>query len=200
MGFLSNVIARLAEHTADLDAHTYNQQQLIRTGEYYGGGCGCVQSWTCQLAANRLYGIPFIAARAMSVDRIAVYINVLAAGKSARLGLYRNGTNNNPGALVVDGGEVSVDATGLKTVVIDEALTKGLYWMAIVSDGTPTPHGYAQYGSTIPSISTMSDGRGYEIGWYVAHTYGALPDPFGAATKHAYITIPGVSLRVASMD
>ena len=136
----------------------------------------------------------------MSVDRIAVYINVLAAGKSARLGLYRNGTNNNPGALVVDGGEVSVDTTGLKTVVIDEALTKGLYWMAIVSDGVPTPYGYAQYGSTIPSISTMSNGRDYEIGWYVAHTYGALPDPFGTAIKHAYITIPGVSLRVASMD
>lgn len=193
-------IASLSAHKADLDAHTYNPLEQIRTGEYWSGGCGCCQSWTCQLTANRLYGIPFCVSRAMSFDRIAVYINVLAAGSSARLGLYANGTNNNPGVLVVDGGEVSVATTGLKTATIDVALTKGLYWMAIVSDSNPTPHGYAQYGLTLPGVATMSNGRNYEIGWYVAHTYGALPDPFGAATKHSYITIPGVSLRVASLD
>jgi len=199
MGFLSNVIARLAEHTADLDAHTYNPLEQIRTGEYWTGGNGFTQSWTLPPTANRLYAIPFVVARAMSVDRISCFVSGAAVGKVARCGIYANGTNNVPGALVVDGGEVSVATTGLKTAVISEALTKGLYWVAVVSDGSPTLRGHSQNG-VIMLVGTMSDGTSYQMGWYAAHTYGALPDPFGTPTKHTLTTIPGVSLRVASMD
>jgi len=184
----------------DLDAHTYNAMQVIRTGEYWGGGLGFPRSWSLVLTANRLYAAPFVVARDMTFDRISVYVSTQAAGKVARCGLYENGTNNAPGALVVDGGEISVATTGQKTATISESVTKGLYWIGIVSDGTPTVRASSQSSAAVTAVLTSSDGYDFEIGWYVAHTYGALPDPFGTPTKYAAVGIPGVSLRVASLD
>lgn len=200
MGFINDIMAKIGAHSAELDAHTYNLLSMVRTGEYFSGGCGAPRSWTYGIDAGYLYATPFCAARAMSIDRLAVYVSTARAGKVARLGMYRNGSNNAPGELVVDGGEVSVGATGLKAVVVSEALGPGLYWLAILSDGDPTLKAFSQNQCTISAITTMSDGYNYETCWKRSHGYAALPDPFGTPVKAAYITIPGLMVRLASLD
>ena len=200
MGFIYDVMTRIGAHSADLDAHTYNLLSEIRTGEYFSGGCGAPRSWTYGIYDDYLYATPFCAARAMSIDRLAVYVSTARAGKVARLGMYRNGSNNAPGDLVVDGGEISVGTTGLKTVTVSEALTPGLYWLAIVSDGDPTLKAFSQNQCTISAITTMSDGYDYETCWKRSYSFAPLPDPFGAPVKAAYITIPGLMVRLASLD
>ncbi len=200
MGFLCDVMAKIANHRADLDAHTYNLLSEIRTGEYFSGGCGAPRSWTYGINADYLYATPFCAARAMSIDRLAVYISTARDGKVARLGVYRNGSNSAPGELVVDGGEVSVGTTGLKAAAVSEALAPGLYWLAILSDGDPTVKAFSQNQCTISAITTMSDGYNYETCWKRSYGFAALPDPFGTPVKAAYITIPGLMVRLASLD
>ena len=190
------VEGQLADHMAELDAHTYNQYGKLVVGQYmlpYG------QAFTTSgfaVTADRLYAIPFVAARAMTVDRIAIKVTTLAAGKKARLGIYNSGSDGEPSSLVLDAGEVDVSSVGVKAITISQSLTKGLYWLACVSDGTPSVQRYYAYATPYGIHSSWT---GLASIVYVAHTYGALPDQFGTpsvSTSEAVYT----ALRLASLD
>lgn len=185
-------------HQDDLDAHTYNIFEQLRTGVYiptpfyvhYTGS-------PTVITANRLYATPFPVVRPMTLDALQIYITTGDAGKVMRLGFYAPGTNLAPDALVVDGGEVSVNAAGLKTAVIDESLTAlGIYWLAFVSDGTPSVYMALHYIS--PLGGTNASSATHKGHWYVAHAYGALPDPFGAPT--AADKMPKIAVKINSLD
>lgn len=191
------VEGQLADHMAELDAHTYNKLEKLVPGYYmlsYGMGN---TTGTFIMTADKLYVMPFAPARAITVDRIAIAVTLAGAGGTkARLGIYNSDADGKPAALVLDAGEVGVDGVGIKAITINQSLTKGLYWLACVSDGTPTVrHHYA-----------MATPYGIHSGWtsmnstvYVAHAYGVLPDPFGVATPNTSNT-PYVALRLASLD
>lgn len=170
------------DHKEALDAHNYNIYSQLRTGTYISSPFFFASTGTpATIATDRLYAIPFPVVRPMTLDALQTYITTLAAGKVGRLGLYAPGNNLAPGALVIDGGEISVATTGAKTVVINEALTTlGIYWIAFVSDGTPNIYRCTRYIDLLGWSSNIAQGR---AGWYVAHTYGALPDPFGTPTS-----------------
>ena len=191
------VEGQLADHMAELDAHTYNRLEKLVPGYYMlAYGMGSTAS-TFVMVVDRLYAVPFVAARAMTVDRIAMAVTVEGAGGTkARLGIYASGSDGQPAALVLDAGEVAVDGAGVKAITINQSLTKGLYWLACVSDGTPTvrshyaiPTPYGIHAGWTGVISTV----------YVAHTYGVLPDPFGVATADTANAVY-IALRLASLD
>ncbi len=190
---------QLAEHTALLGAHHKSIFEELRTGAYYTGRPWRVSGNTA-LAANTLYGSPFLAARDITVDRILLNVTTAAAGKSIRMGIYKaDGTNLYPGSLLLDAGTVATDTTGVKLITINQALTKGLYFLAHVSDGTPSIKGVEPALSPLGDMRSLVDGYS-DNGWSVAFTYAALPDPFTAGgTVQAY---PGgsVFLRLASLD
>ena len=188
------------DHAADLDAHTRNLFQLIRTGNYFapaplgaaGGGFG--------LDANRLFAIPFIVARNLTIDRLAIHVGTGVAG-SARLGIYNDGTNLYPGTLLKDVGVVDVTTAGIKAATItgNLALTKGLYHLVALADVTPTVRdcslSWSPYGHSATEFAPTAElGR-----WEVAQTYGALPDPFPAGGAQG-ITIPIILPRLLSLD
>jgi hypothetical protein len=202
MGFLSNVIARLVEHTADLDAHTYNPWEVLKTGEYmltWGLG-GPTTSATIAIADRLSATYPVVVSRPVTIDRLAIKVTVAAtAGKKARLGIYRFGANCYPGALVKDYGEVAVDSTGIKVIDFDQALSKGLYWMVFISDGTPTC--IHCYNSPSPLGPRSSDLNYKMHAFYkLAVGYGALPDPFPAGATMAADGFPAVFPRLKSLD
>lgn len=184
------------DHAADLDAHTKNIFEELRTGGYPQPSPIFSVPATA-LTANRLYGTYHIIARDLTVDRITAYITGAGAGGTkARMGIYRVGNNLAPGELVLDAGEVAVDSApaGLK-ISIDQALTKGIYYTAINSDGTPT----------FRFISSTTNGIGnayyYAVsGWYAAQTYGALPDPFPSSGLTKGQTTPLVQVRIKTLD
>ena len=193
-------VDRYLGHSLDLDAHTRNQLEVLRTGHYHitGRGSGTAQT----IGANTLWAIPFIVARDMTVDRIAIEVSALAEGASARLGIYNNGTNLYPGSLLLDAGTVSVATTGIKTITINQALPKGIYWMVVVSDGNPSLSSlYIYYGSTF-ILGLREDNFSYSyLGWSVAFTYAALPDPFTAGgSANVSNNAPIVAVRIASLD
>ena len=190
------VEGQLADHMAELDAHTYNQYGKLVVGQYMLPYCQAFTTAGFAVTADRLYAIPFVAARAMTVDRIAMSVTVLAAGKEARLGIYNSGPDGKPSSLVLDAGEVSVAGTGTKAITINQALTKGLYWLAFVSDGTPSVIRYFLFATPYGIHSTWT---GPAAIVYVAHAYGVLPDPFGTALVSTSQSVY-MALRLASLD
>lgn len=188
---------QLADHMAILDAHTKSLAELIRVGQYfypYPGG----NTTTNNLAADTLFTDPVWIARDMTIDRLAVAVsNAASGGESVRLGIYHNGTNLYPGSLLLDAGEVSVATTGVKTITVDQSLTKGLYWLAVlVEGGSPVLRFIVpQY----PLMGLNAALAAYRTGWKVSQTYGSLPDPFtGGGSAQQYV--PTVFLRLSSLD
>ncbi len=166
----------VTEHEDDIDAHMGDIWQLLRTGEYTTGFPIRVGASLAQ-TADVLYGTPFWVVRPFSIDRLAVNVVSGVAG-AARLGIYNDGTNLYPGALLDDAGTIDVTSTGVKTVTVAYTLTIGLYWLAIVSDVAET---LTSWKPSVPNVglgAALNDPQGR---WISAFTYAALPDPFTAS-------------------
>ena len=136
----------------------------------------------------------------MTLDRIAVGIVVADPGKNARLGIYNDGANLYPGALVVDAGVISVAGAGIIAAVIAESIPRGLYWLVILSDGVPNMY-FAEEGHAILGLSEGAALLRYACAtWEVAQAYGALPDPFTAGGSRRTLRSPHISVRIGSLD
>jgi len=68
------------------------------------------------VTANRLYAIPFVTPKGITVDRIGINVTTLVVGV-AMLGIYAdNGIY--PGSLLLNAGVVSTGATGVQSITI----------------------------------------------------------------------------------
>lgn len=178
--------------------YTKNWYEELRVGGYF------CYAWrtpvATAMAVDHLYGQPFLAGRNITVDRIAVNITIAGAGGTAiRLGIYKNGTNLYPGALLLDAGTVAADGVAIREININQSLVKGWYFLTHISDGAPTLRDLEPCYSPLGDQRAAMDGYA-DTGWDVAQAYGALPDPFtGGGAVGAYIG-GTVFLRVASLD
>ena len=189
--------AEFDDHAADIDAHMRDFLQLLRTGEYLGYPF-TRGSTDWGISANTLYASPLYLARNITIDRIAINVSAAgAAGTKGRLGVYKTGTNLYPGALVIDGGEVAVDAIAVVAAIIDQALTEGLYFCVLVSNGTPTIKTlYSTWAAMGVLAADLFSTNG---AWKVAFPYAALPDPFTAGGTFLNHT-PVIAPRIKSLD
>lgn len=189
----------IAPHEALLDVHTKNLYERIRIGGYIEGLIfGVPDLFT--LVANKLYGNPCMIARDITVDRITLEVTTSAAG-SVRIGIYNMGTGDDlyPSSLVLDAGEVDVSGTEMKTITINQALPKGNYYLAYLSDVTPILRGarpiYTPLGRQEHAFSAY-----YKSLYIATLNYGVLPDPFTAGGTTSYNIMPIISIRVSSLD
>ena len=202
MGFLSNVIARLTEHAADLDAHTYNPFERLPVGVYlYSPLLASYDLSTARAfgASGRIFAWPFPLARAITIDRLVAHIKTAEAGKSARVGIYRDTGSCYPGVLVKDGGEVSIATNGTKAISLtpNVSLTKDLYWMAIITDSTTGEISTGLQHNCL--LGSTSGDTSVQACFKKDDTYGAMPDPFpSGASQWGYMAAIGI--RVASLD
>jgi len=191
---------QLADHMAELDAHTYSWMQKLKTGEYFLP-YPIRGSTTLAMVADTIIAIPFFVTRALTIDRLAIEVTAGDAGKIARLGIYADGTDCYPGALIKDYGTVSVAAVAVVAATGDQSLTKGLYWLVIVSDGTPTLRTHNPTWSPL-GIVAVGFPDSYINSHYRKNAVGsaALADPFiaGATTNNA--SIFAVMPRLKSLD
>lgn len=192
----------LDTHIADLDAHIRSPWQDLLIGSYYQTPWPSAYGNTQVLTANRLYAWPMWIPRAFTFDRIAIEITTGDSGKSIRLG-YMTDTGGAtpiiPSTLVTDLGVVSAASAAFVAITgLSESVTKGLYWILVVSDGTPTVRGLEKAYTPIGMYETYLNQP--NSGYYVSYTYGALPSTWpGSETKtrdHLHIT----PVRIASLD
>ena len=189
----------VSAHAADLAAHMADYLQILRIGEYHMPGSIYRYNAGTAITANTLLTLPFFIPRPMTADRIAIFVQTAgAAGTKARLGIYNNGTNLYPGTLLLDAGEIVVDSTGLKAIIISQALSKGLYWLAFVSDGTPSLPNSTHWDTHI--LGWRADDITYpNFPWQKAFTYAALPNPFPSDATYG-TCYWHITLRIASLD
>ena len=189
---------QLAEHIADLDAHTRDLFQMVKPNSYLASPLAAVRIPTSPIAmvADTLYAIPYPITRARTPDQLALQVYTADAGKSIRIGIYKDNGSVYPGERLTNGGTVATDTTGLKTVAYTTQLVKGLYWIAIISDGTPALGEYRAYLPIIGNTSSMGDQLGQ---FKKSQSYGDLPDPFPSGASLEY-DIWTVGLRFTSND
>lgn len=78
--------------------------------------------------ADRTYGVPFYSGAGFGVDRISVdCTGVGASGLKGRLGIWRDDGSGTM-YLLVDAGQVALDAVATPTLTISETLDPGWWW------------------------------------------------------------------------
>jgi hypothetical protein len=122
------------------------------------------------------------------------------------MGIYYDDGTMYPGKLYFDSGNVSAASTGVKPATITsnlQAFQPGLYWLAYENSATvPQIKALPGAGSVwyfAGADNTIANPGGFA--WSVAHTVGALPDPYTSSatlitTASAVGTpVPAVGLR-----
>lgn len=166
---------------------------ILRSGRYYFGHMTGGNTGGSTFDATRpVFGV-LIARRAVTLDRIGISVTTAAASTVARLGIYRDTGTGFPGTLLLDAGEVDCSTTGGKEIVISQALTPGIYWLTMMTNG-----------STI-TIESMPNGS--HNGWFgystltangaAASSYEAGPQTYGALASDASTYSPGISTKAS---
>lgn len=186
----------ISVHAADLDAHTYNLLERYRTGvQYYSPLLTCAPGSTLAIVANTLWAVAFPIARPCTVNQIFVSVITGVAG-SIRLGIYDDGTNLYPGSLILDCGTVDCTTSGVKTITISQALTRGIKWVAFVSDVAPSLYYQSTYMLNLLGYDTTAPSISLSVGF----TYAVLPATFTGGGGVQYGKGWNIGLQFASMD
>jgi hypothetical protein len=152
------------------------------------------------LTANRIYAMPFICPKAITLDRIGVYVSTLST-TTARLGIYADDGNCYPGNLLLDAGTIDVTSTGAKKITISQALAANtLYWLVIVCAATPAIYCIPVAGVINILGHPAALGTAQHYGLYATLAYGVLPGTFPTAGL-AMITaapIPAIFIRLSA--
>jgi len=166
------------------------------TADRYYGPMVAGATATAAMTANVIYASPFAVVRTITLDRIAINVTTVAAGATARLGIYADAGTTYPGSLVLDAGTVDVSTTGMKTITISQQLTPGLYWLVVWSGGAPTIRGVAG-GGAYPILSLDNTLAAAVYNRYEATlSYTTYPSTFpaGASPGSGAMACPWVRL------
>lgn len=136
---------------------------------------------TLSLVANRIYWIPFIAQRDLSVDAVAIGVVTAVSGGLVRCGIYADDGQGNPdGAPLVETIDFDASTTGTK---VDTAATISLtagtqYWLATIGSTTAAiravPRTALAHLFSDPATNVGIVGW-YRNGWTYANPLPTLP-------------------------
>ena len=152
------------------------------------------------LTSGRMYALPFIVPKSMTLDFLAVNCTTLGTAAHLRLGIYNDSGNCEPGALLIDAGVADTSGTGVKTVACAQALSGGsMYWLAALSDN-------ATHAFRAPVIAGIVNVLGDDVAFptthithfYAAQSYGALPGTFPTVTQGTGIIFPLIYARLSA--
>jgi len=180
----------------------------LRVGSYHSPlGAYIRRDCSTALVIGYLYASPHVISRKCTVDRIAVSVVDEVAGSHMRLGIYAsdNPDDVSPGRLIIDAGEIDSSTAGYKTVVIDQQLTPGLYWFAVIGSSIAKLY-FMDNTYDQGCIVLGNDGDGSSM--YLSGTgivkasvgYGALPDPFPSGWATTLNNAYQINYRLKSYD
>lgn len=171
MGGLNNPALQVIPYTPIIPGLFQGYLNRV-SGTYYGAvGFGPSGS-AVAMVVDKIYCIPFLVLKTETFDRISVYVSTAAAGL-AHLGIYAD-SNGKPGALVADYGTIDTSTTGSKEISINQTLTPGLYWLALITNGTASLRVINNTFSFTGTGSSISEG-GIGSCYYTNQPYGGLP-------------------------
>ena len=150
---------------------------------------------TVVAVGNRKYAQPIVLPRATTIVALGVTVTSAAtSGGRVQLGIHKDDGTTNPGALVYDAGNVTVDSTGDRTITLAQPQTlQGRYWLVALFENVATKPtvkatnvGVMQDNivrtighASLSAATANTNGAG---GITATQTFGALSDPFGTPT------------------
>jgi hypothetical protein len=132
------------------------------------------------ITASTAYYLPIEVSSSITVTRINVYVqtNSATVGCKVRVAIYNSDSAWIPSTLVVDGGELAADSTGLKQAVVSQTLTPGKYYIRVHGDASASrPSLYAYRGHPIGTAFLGSGGIQYMFQLTSSKAYGAPESP-----------------------
>ena len=131
---------------------------------------------TATINADALRYETILVTTPITLDQLAIEVTTASGtgGSTARLGIYAADTDWQPSSLIVDGGTVATDSTGVKTVSINQALTPGRYLLVVNASHNFTARfvrGGSRYAGYAPALGASP----YNQVMTVTSTYAALP-------------------------
>jgi len=186
-----------ATHRLDLDGVVGGQRVGTTPNRWYTSEIyGSTALTATAVSINRLRAYPFVPAKDMTLDQIAINVTVAGTLANARFGVYADDGNLYPGARLVETGALASTA-GVKVTPISVPVLGGeLYWLAEANDVSITLR-TVPLVEALPILGFGADlGTAPGIGWDVAFTYAALPAtyPVGATVQVA-APIPAIFVR-----
>lgn len=111
------------------------------TGWYYSFGSNA--QTTLAMTADELRAAVAWFPEGYTLTKLGLEVTVAGGASSVvRLGVYKTGSDGNPGDLLVDGGTIDASTTGTKEVTISQVIpTSGWYWVCAAAQAdasTPT--------------------------------------------------------------
>lgn len=116
-----------------------------KSGNFYSAGL-IKRTQQVSVLRNLLYAVPYITPRQINADRIALHAQSSAVVGTFRLGIYNDNGSMYPSSLITDAGTVTNSSSGVKALVINVTLPRGIYWLVAVGDTTPASQGWTANG------------------------------------------------------
>lgn len=167
--------------TAYVDTKTGLVLDSYASGRYYTSPATPLGVATFTFANANLHYCPVWVPHAVTAVKLAINVTIGGgAGSVHRLGLYASTATGQPGALILDAGTVATTGTGNITITISQAVAAGLYWVAVVQQGAPSPTASLSYYQAttfnVPPPGFTADSTFFQIGYVdTGSITGALP-------------------------
>lgn len=105
-----------------------------KTGYYYSSQVSSMT--THNPDNNNMYASAVVIPNSVIVSSMNIEVTVAASSGVVRMGIYAD-NGGVPGTLILDAGTVANTTTGAKAKVVSQPLSPGVYWVALVTQGTP---------------------------------------------------------------
>jgi len=134
-------------------------------------------TWTNR-PANQLNVVYYPVFRKCRFDQIAIQVQGGGgAGAKIRLSIYEDKGKFYPGKLLLDAGEVSAEATGVRAIDIDVVLDVGRYWLAYVTNDATIDLANEDGVHSSLCLLWNTDLTPFQA-YYASYSYGPLPSEF----------------------
>lgn len=190
------------------DHQEVHKPQLSHAGEVAWSTPGWYNGTqtNCTVPAEELHYFPIFVERALTAIRVGIDVSAAIAASVVRLGIYAAVFNAEgelePGALEADWGTVSSATTGLKEIVISEAISAGYHFLAFSSDAGISIAGPNSSSAVTPPVSggntTQVALNDCALTVTIADGSAALPDPATTPDARVRSECACVRLRVAT--
>jgi hypothetical protein len=131
--------------------------------------------------AGYIYYIPIFVSETTTFTAICTRVRTQIAG-TARLGIF-NWSNGLPGTKILDAGTVDTSTTGVKSIIINQVLTRGYYFLAIRCSATPSLDGPATTYAISTPVQGIGDGSNILPLYPILAAIAAWADPAPAPTS-----------------
>lgn len=142
---------------------------------------------------------PIRISRRTTITKLAIEVTAASASCVASIGLYRSGSDDLPGSLLVSA-NVSASTTGIKIANVSITLDAGLYYPAVVCSGAASNpelrHSAIDFSRMVELYGgdSASPFESDQDGYLYTVSSGVLPSSFGTPVRFPQSIVPMISI------